>query len=86
MTRFGVEVTNEDDRVCPSHLLNKLKDLEQLAVTATRVCLYDNKEQRLENLALTQESSFGAEKLSMAKYQEFHPISGSTRIYDKTQQ
>ena len=71
MTRLGIEVANKDDWVCPSRLLNKLKDLEQLAVTAMRVRLYDNEEQRLEILALTQESSFGAEKLGMAKYQNF---------------
>ena len=83
MTRLGVEVANEDDRICPSRLLNKLEDLKQLAVTATRVCLYDNEEQRLEILALTQESSFGAEKLGMAKYQKFHPMSGLTRITNR---
>jgi hypothetical protein len=41
VTRLRVEVANEDDRVCPSRLLDELKDLEQLAVTATRIGLYE---------------------------------------------
>lgn len=39
MTRLGVKVTNEDDRVCPSCLLNELEDLKKLAVTATGIGL-----------------------------------------------
>ena len=39
VTRLGVEITDENDRVSPSRLFNELKDLKHLAVTATRVSL-----------------------------------------------
>ena len=54
VTRLSVEVTNQNDRVSPSRLLHKLKDLKQLAVTATRISLKQGYRQKQRYFKISQ--------------------------------